>query len=160
MGAASRTFFGTDSPPWRPVTRQMRYILNSPSRNPPAMTRSLFALALSATLFAAPAVADEERPQHFDAVEPKSLQEALTYFAIYSEALEELLAKEKLTAADLSRVHEMSYTLENALAKMREELAGTADALESVHLASERADAETVRAQGAAFLKAAKQFAK
>lgn len=124
------------------------------------MSRTLFTLALSATLFAAPALADEDRPQHFDAVEPRSLQEALTYFGIYSEALEELLAKETLTRADLSRVHEMSYTLENALAKMREELASTADALESVHLASERADAETVRARGAAFLKAAKQFAK
>lgn len=123
------------------------------------MPRPLLALALSAALFTTPSLADEDRPQHFDAIEPKSLQEALTYFAIYSEALEELLEKEALTNADMTRIHEMSYTLENALGKMRDELAATADALEEVHLASERVDEDTVRSQGAAFLKAAKQFA-
>ncbi|MHA7833568.1 MAG: DUF6746 family protein [Algiphilus sp.] len=123
------------------------------------MPRSLLALALTATLFTTPALADEDRPQHFDAIEPKSLQEALTYFAIYSEALEELLEKESLTSADMTRIHEMSYTLENALGKMRDELASTAEALEEVHLASERVDEDTVRREGAVFLKSAKQFA-
>jgi len=124
------------------------------------MSRIRCAVALTAMLFTAPAFADEERPQHFDAVEPKSLQEALTYFSIYSEALADILDKDALSGADMHRIHEMSYTLENALAKMREELAGTAEALESVHLASERADAETVRGQGAAFLKTAQQLSK
>ncbi|MEQ9012680.1 DUF6746 family protein [Algiphilus sp.] len=124
------------------------------------MPRSLLALALSTAVWTAPALADEDRPQHFDAIEPKSLQEALSYFTVYSEALEALLDKDQLSGADMTRIHEMSYTLENALGKMRDELANTAEALEAVHLASERVDEDTVRRQGTAFLKAARQFSK
>jgi len=70
----------------------------------------------------------------------------------YNGHLQELLDKEELTAGDLEKVHQLTYTLENALKRINTELGGIAGDLETVHLASERREVETVRAKGRAYI--------
>jgi hypothetical protein len=53
-------------------------------------------------------------------------------------------------------VHELTYTLENAIARMQEELEQIAEKLEEVHVASEQQDGVKVRALTPAYLDAAR----
>lgn len=57
-------------------------------------------------------------------------------------------------------MHELTYTLENALRKINAELTALAGTLEAVHVASERADPATVKTQGKAYLVSTRQVVK
>jgi len=54
----------------------------------------------------------------------------------------------------MNKIHELSYTLENALLRIQEEVKLMAENLEKVHLASGRMDPETITARGTAYLRA------
>lgn len=82
------------------------------------------------------AVADDDRPDHFKGLKSPDLQTAVANFSEYNNRLEKVLGGE-LTAADMQTIHELTYTLENALEKINEDLEELADTLEEVHLASE-----------------------
>lgn len=94
----------------------------------------------------------EERPDHFKGLEPETIEQAVQNFSEYNRRLDALLTGEGLSPADLSKVHEMTYTLENALAFINEELGQLAVSLEEVHIASEEAGADEVKAKGQSYL--------
>lgn len=98
------------------------------------------------------AMAHSDRPDHFAGLPANSLTEAVQNFSTYNAKLAELVALETLTPHQLHEVHQLTYTLENALEKMREELAELAEVLEEVHVASEYSDASTVKARGQVYL--------
>ncbi|SHE89216.1 hypothetical protein SAMN02745148_01347 [Modicisalibacter ilicicola DSM 19980] len=97
------------------------------------------------------AVADEERPEHFAGESAETLEQAVTNFSEYNQRLEELLNQE-LTPERMAKIHELSYTLENALAKIDEEVDLMSVLLEDMHLASESADPRTTKNAGKAYL--------
>lgn len=113
---------------------------------------------LSAVLVAGTATWAEERPGHFEGEPSRTLEQAVTNFSAYNRKLEAVLAKDQLTPADLATIHELTYTLENALAKIHSEFGQLADTLEAVHVASERADSATVRTKGREYLSVSKQI--
>lgn len=98
---------------------------------------------------------DNERTDHFEGEAADSLAAAVTNFTQTNHQLAELLAQDELSDADLGTIHELSYTLENALAKIDEELDTMAVDLEEVHLGSETMEVERVRTHGSAYLEAA-----
>lgn len=95
---------------------------------------------------------DDDRAEHFEGEEAANLEEAVANLVAYNDRLEELLKQDELSAEDMNQIHNYSYTLENALQKVQEETQTVAANLEEVHLASERMDEETVRAQGEVYL--------
>lgn len=99
---------------------------------------------------------DHERMDHFEGKKAENYDEAVSNMTEATSRFEELLAKEELTGPDFMQIHRMSYTMENALKVLREESDGdykdVAQSLESVHLASEKDDVETVRREGQNFL--------
>lgn len=97
-------------------------------------------------------MAHSERPDHFEGKASNTLTEAVQNFSTYNAKLAELVALDTLTPHQLHEVHQLTYTLENALEKMREELAELAEVLEEVHVASEYSDAATVKARGQVYL--------
>lgn len=103
----------------------------------------------------APAMSDD-RVEHYEGKTAESLEEAVGHFSEYNAKLSEALQKDELTGEDLETIHELTYTLENALAIIREDLAELADTLEAVHLASETHDPEDTKKHGAAYLEAAR----
>lgn len=116
-------------------------------------------LALICAMGAAlPSLADT-RPDHFEGKPSDTLAQALTNLSEYNERLQQVLARDSLSAAELNEVHQLTYTLENALEKIREEYAQLAEVLEEVHVASETNDPETVQARGRVYLKTARQIA-
>jgi hypothetical protein len=115
----------------------------------------LLASALAAaTLFPGLAAHASDRPDHFEGQASETVAEAMANLAEANRTLESILASDSLSPQQLHEVHELTYTLENALARLGEELERSAVALEEVHLASERNDAETVRTQSAVYLDA------
>ncbi len=114
----------------------------------------LLPLTLTAALMS-PAMAGTGNVSHYQTKAADSHEQAVANFKEYNGRLEALLAGE-LDGSDLAQVHELTYTLENALEKMRAEASEMAVALEEVHLASERADTDAVRKHGKAYLGAAK----
>lgn len=118
----------------------------------------LAALALAGVVLAAPALAqdqDQEDGQdfeHYDAVPSETLEDAVKNFTEYNARLAEVMGKEDLTDADMERIHELTYTLEEALAKIAETVEGLPVTLENLHLASEARDVAKVRGVGQVYL--------
>ena len=125
--------------------------------------RTFLPLTLSLILASPLALASEdehERAEHFEGKPAETLEEALNNFAQYNKKLRTLLKQDELSAKEMQKVHKLTYTLENALGKMDEEIDGLEENLEAVHLASERADEETVRGKGEAYLSTARKIKK
>ena len=108
------------------------------------------ATAAAALIFSLPTFADEKY-EHFKGEPSKTLAQAVANFSEYNNRLEQVLAGE-LTPEAMNEVHQLTYTLENALGKLDDELEEMAERLEKVHKASERAGATTVKEEGAVYL--------
>jgi len=79
--------------------------------------------------------------------------------AEYNDRLGAIMEKDEVTPDDLDAIHQLTYTLENALARIDTEVEGMAVNLEEVHLASERLDRETLREHGPRYLRKARMLA-
>lgn len=99
--------------------------------------------------------AASEKPDHFKGKPSANLAEALSNLDEYNAKLATLLERETLTLEELTQVHELTYTLEQALQRIQTDVGRIAQDLEVVHKASERADGKTVKSSGAAYLEAA-----
>ena len=100
------------------------------------------ALGLAATALAA---SDDSEMQHYNMVESETLEAALTNFVDYNAKVRDVLAREDLSVADMEEIHEYTYTIEAALAKINEEMGALPETLEALHLASEDHDEAEVR---------------
>lgn len=107
---------------------------------------------------AAPTLADES-PDHFKGLVPESPTEAVQNFSRYNDKLENILARDSLSVTDMAEIHEITYTLENALAVINEQTANVASLLETLHLASELGGADNVVRAGREYLNRARQIA-
>ena len=73
-------------------------------------------------------------------------------FVSYNAKLADVLERRPLTTADMEEVHEYTYTLEIALARINEELGALPAVLEEVHQTSEGDDPERLRGAVEAYL--------
>jgi len=105
-------------------------------------------------------VTASERPAHFKGQQAHSLAEAVTLLSENNQKLAALVAKNQLTAEELLEVHQLTYTLENALQKIQTEMAGIATVLEEVHIASEKNDSATVKTRAQVYLETVADFTK
>ncbi|TVR82909.1 MAG: hypothetical protein EA405_05565 [Rhodospirillales bacterium] len=115
-------------------------------------------LAMGITTVAHETSAHDERVDHYKGLPAATLDHAVKNFSEYNRRLEIILDKNELTSDDLDTIHQLSYTLENALEKIREELSALAETLEEVHLASETGEADRVMAEGGAYLSVARKL--
>lgn len=95
---------------------------------------------------------DESRPEHYEGEQIDSWDQALTQLREHNQKLSKLLEKDELSEWQMEQIHELTYTLENALGHVRGELDQTAETLEKVHLASEKREADTVRKNAERYL--------
>ena len=113
----------------------------------------LFAGMLALTLSAASwADAGSDRAAHFKGEPAATLEQAVSNLSEYNAKLETLLAKDELSPMDMHEVHQLTYTLENALQRRQVELETTAEVLESVRVASETGKPAVVKDQGQDYL--------
>lgn len=115
------------------------------------MKSVLSALFISTILLAGNASASEDRPDHFKGKPSTTLQEAVTNLNEYNQKLQALLNAE-LTPAAMAEIHQLTYTLEQALQKVHQETEKMQQVLEEVHVASEHMDVDTAKTQGKIYL--------
>ena len=101
-----------------------------------------------------PAKADKE-VSHYAPEPSDTLEQAVENFVSYNRKLSAVLARDDLSVADMEDVHQYTYTLEIALAKINEELGALPVVLERVHKTSEGDNPAALRAAGAAYLEQA-----
>ncbi|MCE8021689.1 hypothetical protein HOP51_16455 [Halomonas sp. MCCC 1A11036] len=122
--------------------------------------KALLPLLLLTSLLIAPGYSQAQTqagssPAHFKGEPAETLSQAVANFSEYNQRLAELLVQDELSLTDLGTVHELTYTLENALEKIQEEVEAMTHILEEVHQGSETGDFEHVQSNGAAYLEAA-----
>ncbi len=100
----------------------------------------------------------EERYDHFPSLEAADMKTAFCNIQSYNQTLASITAKETLTAEDMVKVHELTYTLENAIMRLQADLNQAAVDLEEVHLASERLEQNTIQTSGKRYLDATRQL--
>lgn len=108
-------------------------------------------VAMSLSLLSMPAAASDE-VQHYAAKPSETLAEALENLAAYNAKVTDVLAREDLTASDMEEIHEYTYTLEQAVARIANSVEAAAVALERVHLASEGDDPAELRGNSRVYL--------
>ncbi|HEY9148267.1 MAG TPA: DUF6746 family protein, partial [Gammaproteobacteria bacterium] len=123
------------------------------------MKRTTYPLLLAVALgISAPAYAsDDERPDHFKGKQAESIEQAYENLSVYNRKLEKLLEGE-LTPQAMAEIHQVTYTLENALQKLNREIDDVAETLEELHLASERNETAVTQEKGKAYLETAKKI--
>ncbi|WP_311944149.1 DUF6746 family protein [Halomonas piscis] len=121
---------------------------------PFAMTL-LAALLVTGTGTGTAAADDNDRPDHFDGKPAETLEAAVTNFSEGNQHLAELLEADTLGDEQLAEIHQLSYTLENALAKIDDEVEAMAESLEEVHVGSETGAPKQVADSGQTYLEAA-----
>ena len=115
---------------------------------------SVLCAAMIASLAFPPAVA-EEGMSHYIPEQSETLVEALNNFNLYNQKVAEVLARSPLTEDDMEEIHEYTYTLEIALAKINETLGALPVTLEQLHLASETYNAAAVQGVAEVYLEGA-----
>ena len=104
--------------------------------------------------------AAEEKSGHFKGKPSETLEEALNNFSQYNHKLSEILNQKTLSPVDMQHVHELTYTLENALEKINASMIELAALLEAVHVGSESGDMTATQTEGVRYLDMARQIIK
>ena len=120
------------------------------------MIRTLMPLALAGAALAFTASASADDVEHYAGKEAKTLEQAVANLDEYNARLDAVLNNGELTDDDLAKAHELSYTIENALKRIQTELGTLAGDLETMHLSSERGEADTALKHGNAYLEQAR----
>ena len=84
-----------------------------------------------------------ERYRHYEFEKPETIEEALTSIEGGMKDVAQLLEKKDAGTKELAKVHELTYLLEVAVERLREEessVKNLADAVEELHHASEKGE--------------------
>ena len=112
---------------------------------------------IAAILAASPVLA-EGTVDHYAPQPSDTLEQALSNFAEYNTIMATILAKDSLTPNDMEDIHQLTYTLEVALAKLIAESTDLAERLEFVHQASEGTNGDRLRDYGLTYLETARKI--
>lgn len=119
------------------------------------------AMTLTAGLCATGSVvASDTNPAHFKGKTSDTLEQAVANFKEYNKKVKQELEADELTPFNMVEIHELTYTLEIALAKIHTELGKLKDVLEELHTASENMDSHAAKEHGEAYLKIAETVIK
>lgn len=109
-------------------------------------------------LLAASPVMAQDSVDHYAPQPSETLDAALANFSDYNTIMAEIMAQDSLTPTDMEDVHQLTYTLEVALAKLIEESTELAQRLEFVHQASEGDNGARLREYGLTYLETAQKI--
>ena len=112
-------------------------------------------LSLSVCLLAWSSTTLASESSHFKAEKVETLSQAVKVFSEYNQKFAAIVAKDRIELKEMGEVHQMTYSMENALRKIKREVAEMEYLLEEVHEASEHGQPQTVIKDGRQYLKKA-----
>lgn len=104
------------------------------------------------------AVASDDMPQHFKGQPSHTLEEAVKNFSEYNTKLSDILRKDELKPVDMGEIHQLTYTLENALDVIEDAIDNMEDNLEELHQASEKGQYNKALKKGREYLDESQKF--
>ncbi|WP_090334281.1 DUF6746 family protein [Nitrosomonas sp. Nm51] len=122
------------------------------------MKKKVFMAMMALFLFYATVIKAEEKQEHFKGKPSETIEQAVSNFSEYNRKLSSILNQDTLSPRDMQQVHELTYTLENALEKINSTLSTLSDTLEAVHVSSETGDADAMQTEGMRYLDTARQI--
>ncbi len=122
------------------------------------MKKLIILITGSAIFFNADIAKAEEKYTHFPSLDAPTTSIALCNLVAFNEKLQVIAEKKELTPEDMVKVHEITYTLENAIIKLQKDLDTISVDLEKVHKASEQLDQATIKYSGDKYLGATGLF--
>ncbi len=105
------------------------------------------------------AVLGDDQYDHFKGKPANTLDEALANLKEYNGKLAAELQAGKLRLEQLHKIHELTYTLENALQKVEKEVEQIQETLENLHKASEYGRVDEANQAAMEYLKKAQKIA-
>lgn len=114
----------------------------------------LMTVVIGCLMFGATSANADEKYNHFPSLEAPNTKVALCNLVKFNDKLSAIANKSKLTPEDMVKVHELTYTLENAVIRLQKDLNTIAVDLEKVHKASEHLDQKTIEKSGQKYLEA------
>lgn len=122
--------------------------MTEPTKKP----RRVIAARRSLALGCAASANAEEGTSHYAPETSATLAQAVENFVTCNDKVQEVLARDELTGADMEQIHEYTCTLEAARAKINEDLGALPVVLERVHQASEGDNVHELRAVAEVYL--------
>ncbi len=118
------------------------------------------AFSLSTLLFLVfvGSVSAEERPEHYQGKTAHTLDAAFANLGETNIRIAELIADGEMQPEELSELHELTYTAENALERVTAELEALKEVLEEIHLSSEDFDSDNVLERTPVYLSGSQQL--
>jgi len=110
------------------------------------MYRAMTLVPMLVFILSGPMAFAGERVKHFKGEPSTTIEEARANLSEYHRRMAGILARDSLSPKDMMEIHQITYTLENALKYIADELKRLQEELEKIHLASERNDSATIRA--------------
>lgn len=96
----------------------------------------------------------DDKFSHFPSLDSPSTSVALCNLAEFNQKLQAIVNKKTITTEDMVKVHELTYTLENAVIRLQKDLKTISVDLEKVHKASEHLKADVITGSGTNYLTA------
>lgn len=112
----------------------------------------LFKLAILALSFLAAATVSASEVRHYKGEDVNTVEEALSVLKKYNGELETLLKADELKPQDMAKIHQMTYSMENALKILEGSLNITQRNLEELHLSSETMETDKAKIYGQLYL--------
>lgn len=109
-------------------------------------------LFMSPLFMASAEARDDDRIAHYKGEPSPTLEAAVKNLTEFNQKLEAILASDDLDIRKLAEIHQLTYTLENALERLDDELEAIAETLEEVHVGSETGKYDQVRKAGQEYL--------
>ncbi len=110
-------------------------------------TSSFFVLAISLS-----GSLNASEIRHYKGQDVNTVEEAIAVLQEYNPKLQALLESDELKPQDMGKIHEMTYSMENALKILEGSLKITQRNLEELHLSSERMETEKAKIYGKLYL--------
>lgn len=107
-------------------------------------------LTLLATFFSTALLATDV--DHFKGQPSTDLKSALCNLQKFDKKLKVVTKQTPITASDMAKIHQLTYTLEVAIQKVQQELEIAAEELEKVHKGSESMNSQQVKTAAEKYL--------
>ncbi|WP_223670251.1 DUF6746 family protein [Kangiella shandongensis] len=112
----------------------------------------LLKLGFIALSFLIVATVSASEIRHYKGEDVNTVEEAISVLKKYNTELEKLLKAEELKAQDMAKIHQMTYSMENALEILEGSLNITQRNLEELHLSSETMKTDKAQIYGQLYL--------
>ena len=117
--------------------------------------KNMLKLILISGLLSVHSLSLASESKHFKGEQVETLEQAVKSFSANNKKFAAMIQDGEIDLKEMGEIHQLTYSMENALKKIKSELEKTEELLEEVHEASEHGQTKTVLKDGRKYLEKA-----